>query len=231
MLMPSRYIVKTYVEDGVYHIFNRGVEKRKIFIDDRDYKTFLYFLKIYLTKPEDLKNELTPQDFSALLLRQNFSDRIELLAYCLMPNHFHLLIRQKDPSDIAEFMRCLATNYSMYFNNRHDRVGSLFQGIYKAVLVKEDDYLLHLSRYIHLNPLELKGLKGSNPFNKLRDYDYSSFLDYLGKRNTKWLKPDLVLDFFKNEQGSLYKKFTDYERFVEGYALDPKEYLGKSTID
>lgn len=221
--MPSRYIVKTYLGNGIYHIFNRGVEKRKIFIDDRDYKTFLYFLKIYLSKPEDLKKEMSLQEHASLLIRQNFADNIELLAYCLMPNHFHLLVRQKNVNDITEFMRCLATNYSMYFNNRHDRVGPLFQGIYKAILVKDDNYLLHLSRYIHLNPDEISKISGA--------YDFSSYQDYIGKRDTKWLRTDFILDQFKAQQKMMLKGFENYKNFVEDYAVDSKEFLGKYTID
>lgn len=225
--MPARYSVKSYEENGVYHIFNRGVDKRNIFVDGQDYKTFLYFLKIYLSSPEDLKKGFNPQQYTAIQMRQNFFDRIELLAYCLMPNHFHLLIKQKGIYDVTEFMRCLATNYSMYFNKNHDRTGSLFQGIFKAVSVKDDDYLLHLSRYIHLNPVELKGF---NPFN-LQNYDFSSYQEYLGKRNTKWIKPKFILECFQSEQEALLKDYSSYKSFVEDHALDSKVFLGKSSID
>lgn len=225
--MPTRHSVKEYKENGIYHVYNRGVAKGNIFLDKQDYKTFLYFLKLYLSDYKELKKGLNPREVYALLAKQNFHERIDLLAYCLMPNHFHLEVKQKDPEALTEFMRCLATNYSMYFNKRHDRVGSLFQGIYKAILIKDEGYFLHLSRYIHLNPLELKGF---NPQN-LEGYDYSSYQDYLDQRNTKWVKPDLILGSFGTEQKGLMKNRSSYKSFVEDHAIDSKEYLGRLSID
>lgn len=225
--MPARNIIKQYVENGIYHVYNRGVEKRDIFIDERDYKTFLYFLKQYLIEEKDPirdKKNYKGRTF----VRRSFYERIELLAYCLMPNHFHLLIKQKNKDDLKEFMQCLATSYSLYFNDRYERVGTLFQGRYKAILVKDDNYLLHLSRYIHLNPA--KDDKGRT-FVKLQGYDFSSYQDYIGVRNTKWVKTGFILEYFNdNKEQEIINKST-YRDFVEGYAFDSKEIIGNLALE
>ncbi len=203
--MPRKNSLKIYIEGGYYHLYNRGVEKRKIFLDDSDYKVFLYFLKKYLRSPE--KKDLFP-----FKKRKTLVDQVELLAFCLMPNHFHLLVKQKVIKGISNLMNRIGTNYGMYFNKRYQRVGSLFQGVYKAVLVEDDEQLLHLSRYIHLNPLTGK----SKDFRKLVSYSYSSYGDYLGKRKTEWIKTDQILSYFKKKKSKLFDFFS-YSSFVEGF--------------
>ena len=110
----------------------------------------------------------------------------------------------------------------MYFNKKYDRVGSLFQGPYKAVLITEDNYLLHLSRYIHLNPSEYKDRLAS---------EYSSYADYLGLRKTRWIKPDVVLNFFNKPVAQEFIKINNYKDFVEKYKKDPAEILGNLTLE
>lgn len=150
--MPARNIVKTYDGDGYYHIYNRGVEKRDIFLDDQDYAVFLSYLKIYLSPRQEGPEKIYP---SRKL--KNFTDSIDLLCYCLMSNHFHFLIHQHNKTAITNFVRSLLTRYSMYFNRKYGRVGGLFQGTYKAVLIKSEQQLVYLTYYIHRNP------SGSNP--------------------------------------------------------------------
>lgn len=155
--MPQKNAIKTYVEQGFYHVYNRGVEKRAIFEDPRDYAVFLGYLMAYLSPPE--KDSPSPTKRTVLsYVPKNYHDTIELHAFALMPNHFHLLIKQTDERTMESFFRSLATRYSMYFNRHYGRVGGLFQGRYKAVIVTSDEQLVHLSRYIHMNPLSL-GLK------------------------------------------------------------------------
>lgn len=226
--MPSRNIIKEYVEDGIYHVYNRGINKQDIFLDKRDYATFLYFLKQYLLSEEKLKLIEGPSLNKLTRGRRNFSDEIELLSYCLMPNHFHLMIKQKGRRDMSEFLRCLLTNYSMYFNSRYKRIGTIFQGRYKAILVKDDNYLLHLSRYIHMNPKEL--IEGRT-LNRLLEYEWSSYAEYLGKRDTEWVKPKLILDYFEENRASGLIDKNSYKSFVEDYAYDSKEILGNLTLD
>jgi len=228
--MPARNIVKIYIENGFYHIYNRGVEKRDIFIDDQDYKVFLHFLKRYLTAPPKSPDQIQPG------WRFDLFDKLNLIAYCLMPNHFHLLIKQLTKEAIIDFMRALANSYVRYFNEKYERVGALFQGAYKGVLVDNEVYLLHLTRYIHLNPLELNP-KEVPPVDRwhlkeiLEKYPYSSYGDYLGRRHTGWVHPEEILAFFKTTQRTNLKDFLSYQSFVEDYKEDPREILGTLAID
>lgn len=139
--MPSKNSIKQYVAGGYYHIYNRGVERRVVFMDDRDYRTFLGYLKLYLSPTDPWTRP-----------HKDLSQEIELVAYCLMPNHFHLLVRQVSERGIESLMRCLMSGYVQYFNHRHKRVGSLFQDSYKAVRMVGDGQLRQVERYIHENP-------------------------------------------------------------------------------
>ncbi len=211
--MPQKNSIKIYVENSYYHIYNRGVEKRKIFLEDQDYRVFLQYLKDSLTEPpppEKIETTFTLQgaSFKGIpRMPKNYYQKIDLVAYCLMPNHFHLLIKQSKKRLLESFMRSISTRYSMYFNKKYKRVGKLFQGHYKAVLIKTDEQLLHLSRYIHKNPLE-----------KTKDLInwYSSYADYLRLRKTKWLRPEIVLNFFEKPTRPEFQKTKSYQKFVEG---------------
>lgn len=223
--MPSKNSLKIYLENSYYHVYNRGVEKRTIFQDEEDYKVFLNYLKIYLEPPQETKPQeiqIYNSTFKAILRPlNNFNKEVDLIAYCLMPNHFHLLIYQKPKTAIEFFMRSIGTKYSQYFNKKYNRVGYLFQGTYKAVLIQEDPYLLHLTRYIHLNPLKESPLR----------YPYSSYGDYLGARKTNWVKPQKILDYFKSAQKSSLKDIMSYQSFVEDYQRDSSEIIGDLAID
>ena len=226
--MPGKNTIKQYVENGYYHVYNRGVEKRTIFEDEQDHKVFLKYLKEYLSAPPDtttLRKPITVQGASFKGIprqRKNYQKEIELIAYCLMPNHFHLLLKQNSKNSMEKFMRSLATRYSMYFNRKNDRVGKLFQGHYKASLILEDPYLLHLTRYIHLNPLDYtEDLGGA----------YSSYGDYLGLRNTIWIKPDIILSFFNQKTIPEIEKVNSYRDFVENHNKDSSSFLGNLTLE
>ena len=220
--MASKNSVKPYLENSFYHIYNRGVEKRNIFMDNQDYSVFLSYLETYLT-PKD-KNQLvttlssptaTPKDKDKalkLLHLNNFFGLLDLVCYALLPNHFHLLIYQTD-NVINHFMNSLGTRYSMYFNRKYKRSGVLFQDVYKAVPVESEEQLLHLSRYIHLNPVRWKN--SSLP---------SSLPDYLGHRHTPWIKPHHVLDYFSTNNPSL-----SYSNFI-GTNIDP-DFVVHIAID
>ena len=204
--MPTKNSKKTYTENGYYHIYNRGVEKRVIFLDQQDYAVFLSYLKDYLTPKNEkqLHEMLSYPNVSSkekdkilkLLLLNNFSHEITLFAYCLMPNHFHFFVKQTSSNAIDKFMNSLATRYTMYFNKKYKRVGHLYQDVYKAVLINNDAQFLHLSRYIHKQALNLKNQPCSYP-------------EYLGLRQTAWIKPDEILSYFSRTNPSL-----SYENFV-----------------
>lgn len=203
--MPGINIVKFYDDNGCYHVYNRGVEKRDIYLDHQDYVVFLSYLRDYLS-PEEVASE---KIFPSRKLK-NYSQSINLLSYCLMPNHFHLEIRQSSRMAMANFMRSLLTRYSMYFNRKYHRVGCLFQGNYKAVMVISDDQLVYLSRYIHRNPAsnDLDDLTSGLDLEVLRKYRYSSLVNYLGEVKQAWVKCEEVLGLFsKLENGSTYESF------------------------
>ncbi|EKE05148.1 MAG: hypothetical protein ACD_19C00425G0009 [uncultured bacterium] len=206
--MPAKNIIKFYIPNSVYHIYNRGVEKRVIFQDDQDYKVFLNYLKEYLSDPESnpkLQGQILP------LRMKNYYGEIELLAFCLMPNHFHIVIKQKDKNSITKFTQSLFTRYSMYFNKKYKRVGALFQSNYKATNAINEDYLLDLTKYIHLNPIKhFKNLINA----------YSSYSDYLGLTNTAWLNKGIVMDKFDTNHLIVNKKIKSYKDFVENFKND-----------
>ena len=200
--MPAKNVIKEYREQSYYHLYNRGVAKNNIFLDESDYKTFLGYLKLDLTLPDLQGLSLKVPPTRKL---KNYLKQIKLLAYCLMPNHFHLLIYQENAEDINYFMRSLCTKYSMYFNRRYQRVGHVFQGSYKAVMMENEPQLVYLSKYIHRNPLEIlpTGII-------LEGFKYSSYGNYLRLFQQDWVRPDDILNLFSTS------KYSDsYRSFIE----------------
>lgn len=197
--MPYRVV--PLVNDHFYHIYNRGVEKRIVFLDEWDYQRFLQILYYYQfdgPKPAfSTKNRFEIKDFS-----QN-PKIVEVICYCFMPNHFHLLIKQLKDNGISEFIGKVINSYTKYFNTKNKRVGPLFQGSFKAVLVENDEQLLHLSRYIHLNPYV------SELVDDLTNYQYSSYIYFIGSACDRLCVPQPVLEQFKDNVG--------YKEFVEGH--------------
>lgn len=170
-----------------YHIYNRGTEKRDIFLSNQDRNRFLFLL--YLcngTVPVDIKLQGSTLEEISRIDRGN--PLVDMCAYCLMPNHFHLLLRENEFGGVSKFMQKLVTGYTMYFNKLQERSGSLFQGRFKATFAKTDSYLSYLVAYIHLNPVKLIEpqwkecgiIDQSNAKKYLEQYRYSSYLDYLG---------------------------------------------------
>lgn len=198
--MPYRIVPLT--NGSYYHIYNRGVEKRIIFNDDHDYQRFLRVLYYYQFSgpkpPFSDHHRFKVKDYSS-------NPKIgEVHCYCLMPNHFHILIKQVGEGGITEFMRKILNSYTKYFNVKYRRVGPLFQGGFKAVLVDNDIHLMHLSRYIHLNPYVIKLCQN------VEDYKYSSYPHYCGVTSDKLCVDETVLSNFKDK--------ADYQKFVEGHA-------------
>ena len=216
--MPSKNAIKNFEPDTMYHVYNRGVDKRIIFKDEQDYAVFLDFLKYALLTDSQTDEAFDPSVISAAtrfnFRRLGLSNEVDLVAFCLMPNHFHLLVYQHSIDGITKLMRSIATGYSMYFNKRYERKGTLFQGRYKASTINSDSYWDHISRYIHLNPIEL-GVDW-------RTYPRSSYRIYAGEAKAEWVKPGLVLDSFDS--------INNYERFVSEY-VDRHEELKQLEHD
>ncbi len=201
--MPARNRIKQYASDSYYHLYNRGHGKKPIFLDNQDYRIFLSYLEEYLLPKnekllmEDLNDPtLSPAERDKVLQkirRNNFADEITFLAYCLMPNHFHFFVKQKSAESIDSFMNSLGTRYSMYFNKKYKQVGSLYQGVYKAVLITHEAQFLHLSRYIHKQALP---------------HQPSSYRVFIGKEKIPWIQTSKILSYFSKTNPSLsYKSF------------------------
>ncbi|MCX6702517.1 MAG: transposase [Candidatus Wolfebacteria bacterium] len=219
----------TFLNNQVYHIYNRGVDKRIVFLDDQDHFRFIHnlfefndetpALNIYYKLPAIQSYEVQLRKIDKDRIKDERQPRkliVEILAFSLMPNHFHLLLRQKSDGGIVKFMQKLGTGYTNYFNKRYERAGSLFQGRFKAILIKDDAHLIHLPYYIHLNPLDLKfskwrteGIRNyAAAMEFLESYRWSSFLDYIGKKNFPSLtQREFLNDFFEGPQN--YKKETE----------------------
>lgn len=195
--MPSRNVIKHDVAGGYYHIYSRGVDKRQIFIDSKDYTIFLNLLKRYLSKQavKDRDGVTYPHLYG----------RLEVLSYCLMPNHFHLFIYQDEKMAMQRLMRGVMTSYSKYFNKKYARRGPLFESRYKAVLVTDQSYVEHISRYIHLNPKDWQ------------NYPYSSLPYLLGELSAEWVVPRKVSEQFssKKEYLNFLKDYEDHKRILD----------------
>ncbi len=185
--MPIRNTTKQYDAPAYYHIYNRGAGDALIFLDDQDRHKFLSLFARHLDS-NDLSKKTDGSQYDKYDL--------ELIAYCLMGNHFHLLVYQEtDPQAITQLMRSVATAYTMYFNRKYKRHGHLFQSIFKASHITDDAYLLHITRYIHMNPRSY-----------LR-YKWSSIAYYLGVDAPPWLHPEKVNDMSQRQ----------YREFLESY--------------
>ena len=191
---------RDYKENAIgqfYHIYNRGNAKANIFQDEDDYSYFLYKLKQNLFPSEFTKgnNKILPR--STPLPDDSFS----LVSYCLMPNHFHLLLRQNKDIAPSKLMLKLCTSYSKYFNKKYDRVGHLFQDQFKQVIIEEDKQLKWLLAYIHQNP------KIAELVNDLEKYRWSSYNDYIGTGDSRLCDLSIVMEQFKDKN--------DFKKFVE----------------
>mgnify|MGYP001597938512 CR=1 FL=1 len=200
----------------IYHIYNRGVEKRNIFMENADYFRFIHDLYEFNNEERvfNLGYHFKPKSIATGL--QYIKPRkllVEILAFALMPNHYHLLIRPKTDTATAEFMKKINGGYAHYFNKKHQRTGVLFQGKFKAVLLESNSHLMHMPFYIHCNPLDLvmpEWREGKLPNTKdalhfLENYRWSSFPDYIGKKNFPSVTSrEFLLEMADGEQN--YKK-------------------------
>lgn len=216
--MPAR--VLPLVTNEIYHIINRGNASVPIFKVKHDHQrfiqTFLYYQNINppirFSKFTKLNNTNRGKILRELKEKKKFL--VELIAYCLMPNHFHFLLRQNKEDGILNFIRLSTNSYSRYFNTKYRRRGSLFEGRFKAVRIETDNQLLHVSRYIHLNPYSSYLVKN---FESLLSYPFSSLPEYLGNVREGVCQKEIILEHFPN--AGKYKEFVsdraDYQRSLE----------------
>jgi len=196
------------VTGELYHLYNCGVEKRNIFLNRRDYRRFLETVKFYQYKD-------TPAKFSQFITPPGWKNQgvnlVKIICYCLMPNHLHILVKQVLDGGISIFMSRLENSYTKYFNTKNKRIGHLFQGAFKAVRIENDEQLLHVSRYIHLNPFVAELI------DNLEDYEWFSYPEYIYQHKDDICQKDIILSFFKSIED--YKKFVtdhaDYARALE----------------
>ncbi len=170
---------QSFAIDGYYHLYNRGTEKRIIFLDKHDYDYFLFLMYICNTV-----KSIKLRDIGKVFDREKTI--INVGAYCLMPNHFHILVREKIEGGISKYMLKLMTGYSMYFNKKYKRTGKLYEGVFKSSYIGKDNYLKYIYSYIHLNPAKLidKNWRENKNRNTARlleyvfSYPYSSIKEY-----------------------------------------------------
>lgn len=203
------------VKDEIYHVFNRSIAKQPIFTRSKDYQRALEVLKFYLYGKPTIRfsyyNKLPINQKSEFLA--NLTDTkpvVELICFCLMPNHVHFLLKNLTDNGVNKFMSNFQNSYARYFNTKENRSGSLFQQNFKAVRIESDEQLIHVSRYIHLNPVTSFIIEA----NELKDYLWSSYPDYLSG-DSRNVSPHLVLGHFR--------RVKDYEKFV----LDQVDYQRK----
>lgn len=212
-----------FANNYYYHVYNRGVEKRLIFLDEEDYQRFIYYL--YELNNKDLVSDIP--FFKRQKIGDLVSDRnklVDIVCFVLMPNHFHLLLRQAQENGIRLFLHKLSLAYARYFNEKYERVGSLFQGRFKAKLVDRNEYINYLFYYILMNPLELiepkwKDGKIKNPQklkNFLKSYKWSSHGYY---------KDEINFPFVVNKKAilNLFETLGDLDKFFE-------EILAKNSL-
>ena len=187
---------KEFHKNGFFHIYNRGHNKGLIFKDDKDYEFFIMRAKQILGLEKKLSRWMQPLPVGSF----------EILSYCLMPNHFHFLIRQNTDLAVSKFIWKLCTSYSIYFNKKYGSIGSVFQDQFKAKLVDSDEYLSYLSVYIHKNP--------KNPLK----WAYSSLLDYVSNRRNALTSTSLILDMVGGDS-------RDYNKFMEDFNFDDETMI------
>ncbi len=188
--MPSRNVVKNDVSSTFYHVYARGHGKMDIYRDNEDYRVFLNLLKRYLGTEA--------QKDSCGRTYNNLKGKVDLICYCLMKNHFHLLIYQFESGSMTKLMHGVITCYSRYFNKKYSLSGALFETTYKASIIGTDEYFLHISRYIHLNPVNW------------REYEYSSIGYYSDKRSSDWISTHWVDAMFSSSK-EYFAFISDYE--------------------
>lgn len=211
-----------FSEGEYYHCYGRGNEKRKIYLNKKDYERFLQLLFVSNNKRTIHLSDFVKKSFEDIFLMEREDTLVDIGAYCLMPNHFHLLLKEKEKGGISLFMQKVMTAYTMYFNKKNDRKGSLFESTFKAQHITDDRHLKYIFSYIHLNPVKIidpkwkeNGVKDSKKVQDfLTDFQYSSYLDFLKKHRAQKLilNKSSFPDYFDNTS-ELIKEIFEWLHF------------------
>lgn len=217
----------SFAPNEYYHIFSRGVEKRKIFIEKNDYSRFIALLYIQNQNGNFHFRDFFRENEKHKNLKKIFNEKrnkmlVSILSYSLMPNHFHFVIRENEDGGISKFMGKLLTGYSMYFNKKYGRSGPLFVRPFRSVHIDNDPQFMHIFSYVHLNPLDLiesgwkeNGIKNiKKAYDFLRKYEYSSYPDYLGDKRLE----TKIIDYDESAPVSREKlDLPEYEKWYREY--------------
>ncbi len=198
---------KDFVSDSIFHIYNRGNNKEKIFFDEQDYKAFFFRLGLCLgfTEEELNKEKSIAMPYSRIRITDTDKKDFKLHAFCLMPNHFHLLIEQIGDVSISKPISKLCTSYAKYINKKYKRVGHIFQDQFKAVLIENDPQLMWTSAYIHMNSVKDKLVK------KPENYKWSSYQDFVSDRNLPIMSKKLLIETFGDKK-SFIKETLNFDK-------------------
>ena len=188
--MPSKNTHKVFVSDHFYHLYNRGWNRSEIFLDEADYSYFERLLERHVS--------IAPVADDRGRLYAHLRPELDLNAYCLMPNHFHMLVYIRSETAATRLMSSVMTAYTMYFNRKYKRRGTLCENRFKAVPIITDSQLMHITRYIHLNKADYK------------TWQRGSYHDYLSEHPRNWIEPRSILELFSSKE--------QYEEFVDDYA-------------
>lgn len=207
------------VINEIYHVFNRSIAQQPIFITSRNYQRAIDVLGYYLYNNPPVRfsiyNGLQKDQRKSFFdeLTKNQQPLVEIMCYCLMPNHVHFLLKNLKDNGITTFMRKFQNSYAKYFNTKFDRTGALFQHMFKAVRIETDEQLIHVSRYIHLNPTTAYLVE----IEKLKNYFWSSYSYYVNGNTQPFITKEPILSFFKSTGD--YKQFVldqaDYQRELD----------------
>jgi len=209
-----------FANDEYYHIYNRGVDKREVFLCEDDYVRFIVGMNEFnrmdaignLYRKKYLENLATKEAKPPIGgLASDAEKLVEIICYCLNPNHFHFILKQLKVRGIEKFMQRLGTSYTMYFNKKYSRSGSLFQGPYKSIHIESNEYLLYLSAYVNANNF-IHGYSKSIGESLKKSWLYSSLLDYVGKRNGQLCNKEPILGQFNNS-------FSECEKYINDNAF------------
>lgn len=213
-----------FAEGEYYHIYNRGVEKRAIFLNDRDRWRFLTLLlllqgEVLVPKISRIVSDVQHWRLDSDIFKEVLASReVELVCFCLMGNHYHLILSEIKEGGISRYMMRLGDSYTKYFNIIHERKGHLFESKFQSIHIDENNYLRHLSAYIHLNPRDLKSWGGRE-----HEYPWSSFRSYCGDgRLGDFINPSIIIDQFRNtdEYVQFVKETRKKDDLPEEYRID-----------